>query len=218
DFAHGVGTQVETRLGFAVNGATRFRAQAGVDDATPPEVGSAIRFEVLADGQSLWRHELKRGEAPVAVDVDVHGRQQLVLVTADVGNAYSQAFADWADAKFTVEGANPKSTWPDAAAEPREILTPKPAAAPRLNNARVFGVRPGHPFFFQIAATGDRPMTFAADKLPAGLSLDAARGLISGQLDAVGTFAVTLRATNAKGSAEAPLQIEVGEKIALTPP
>src|SRR5581483_11109499 len=116
------------------------------------------------------------------------------------------------------EGANPKSTWPDAAAEPREILTPKPAAAPRLNNARVFGVRPGHPFFFQIAATGDRPMTFAADKLPAGLALDAARGLISGQLDAVGTFAVTLRATNAKGSAEAPLQIEVGEKIALTPP
>ena len=34
------------------------------------------------------------------------------------------------------------------------ILTPKPSAFPRINGAKVFGVRPGHPVLFTIAATG----------------------------------------------------------------
>src|SRR5215831_6742182 len=41
-----------------------------------------------------------------------------------------------------------------------EILTPKPPATPRINGATIFGVRPGHPVLFTIAATGDRPMQF----------------------------------------------------------
>ena len=42
-------------------------------------------------------------------------------------------------------------------AAPREaavILTPKPAAAPRINGARVFGVRPGSPFPLQHSRHG----------------------------------------------------------------
>jgi hypothetical protein len=61
------------------------------------------------------------------------------------------------------------------------ILTPKPPAIPRINGAKVFGVRPGHPFLFTIAATGDRPMTFSAKGLPKGLALDSATGHITGQ-------------------------------------
>ncbi|HWB92132.1 MAG TPA: hypothetical protein VG605_09775, partial [Puia sp.] len=34
------------------------------------------------------------------------------------------------------------------------ILTPAPAAAPRINGPKVFGVRPGHPIVFTIPATG----------------------------------------------------------------
>ena len=56
------------------------------------------------------------------------------------------------------------------APEVAEILTPKAAPAPRINGAKVFGVRPNHPFLFTIAATGDRPMTFSATGLPAGLA------------------------------------------------
>lgn len=56
------------------------------------------------------------------------------------------------------------------------ILTPRPPATPRINGAKVFGVRPGHPFLFTIPATGQRPMTFGAARLPAGLSLDAVTG------------------------------------------
>ena len=54
------------------------------------------------------------------------------------------------------------------------VLTPKPPATPRINGARVFGVRPGHPFLFTIPATGQRPIEFAADGLPEGLKVDAA--------------------------------------------
>ncbi len=64
--------------------------------------------------------------------------------------------------------------------EPRVVLTPKPGPAPRINGARVFGVRPGSPFLFTIPATGDRPMTFGVEGLPEGLTLDAATGQITG--------------------------------------
>ena len=37
------------------------------------------------------------------------------------------------------------------------ILTPKAAPTPRINGARVFGVRPGSEFLFTIAATGNPP-------------------------------------------------------------
>ena len=97
------------------------------------------------------------------------------------------------------------------------ILTPKSAPTPRINSAKIFGVRPGSPFLFSIAATGDRPMTFAATGLPDGLQLDAATGHITGTLLAPGEFNVTLRATNALGTAAKPLRIIVGEEIALTP-
>ena len=60
--------------------------------------------------------------------------------------------------------------------EPKIVLTPKPGPEPRINGARVFGVRPGSPFLFTIPATGERPMTFAVENLPEGLVLDAATG------------------------------------------
>ena len=60
------------------------------------------------------------------------------------------------------------------------VLTPKPSPQPRINGAKIFGVRPGHPLLFTIAATGRRPMQFAAEGLPEGLTLDSQTGRISG--------------------------------------
>ena len=98
------------------------------------------------------------------------------------------------------------------------ILTPKPAATPRINGAKVFGLRPGSPCLYNIAATGDRPMTFSAEGLPKGLKLNAETGQITGSLKKVGTYHVMLTATNDKGSYSRELRIVVGDKIALTPP
>ena len=97
------------------------------------------------------------------------------------------------------------------------IRTPASARIPHINGPDVFGVRPGHPFFYHIPATGDRPMRFSADRLPNGLSLDAQAGTITGTVEKVGEYAVTLHATNALGTSDRPFRILVGETIALTP-
>lgn len=107
------------------------------------------------------------------------------------------------------------STPPEALPDP---LTPPSPAAPRINGPAVFGVRPGSPVFFTIPATGERPMTFAAEGLPEGLALDASTGRITGKLAKTGTNAVTLTARNAKGEDKRLFKIIVGDRIALTPP
>lgn len=93
------------------------------------------------------------------------------------------------------------------------ILTPKPADTPRINGARVFGVRPGSEFLYTIAATGVRPMTFSAEGLPKGLKLDPETGRITGRVTAPGEYTVHLKAANAPGSCERNLKIVVGYKI-----
>ena len=98
------------------------------------------------------------------------------------------------------------------------ILTPPPAATPRINGPNVFGVRPKSPFLYTIPATGYRPMKFSVKKLPPGLSVNAVTGRITGSLAKPGEYQVILRAENAKGMDEKKFRIVVGEKIALTPP
>ncbi|MDP4185942.1 MAG: putative Ig domain-containing protein, partial [Bacteroidota bacterium] len=90
--------------------------------------------------------------------------------------------------------------------------------SPRINSAKVFGVRPGNPFLFTIAATGKRPMTFSADNLPAGLMLDKDKGLIHGTIEKEGTYNIVLRAENELGHNLQMFRIEVGNRICLTPP
>ena len=97
-------------------------------------------------------------------------------------------------------------------------LTPKPSPKPRINGARVFGVRPGSPFLFTVAASGERPMKFSAKGLPAGLTLDSASGRIAGRLERPGEYTALLTARNAQGSATRSLKIVVGQHLALTPP
>ena len=98
------------------------------------------------------------------------------------------------------------------------ILTPREPHTPRINGPSVYGQRPGNPFLFTIPATGDRPMTFAADGLPAGLKLDPNTGRISGVAATAGNYPVTLTAENALGRASRNFKIVIGEQIALTPP
>jgi alpha-galactosidase len=100
----------------------------------------------------------------------------------------------------------------------REILTPPAPPTPRINGPAVFGARPRAPVLYSIPATGDRPMEFAAEGLPAGLKLDPATGRITGTLAKPGEHVVTLRAKNSLGSAERKFRIVVGDRIALTPP
>lgn len=214
-FAHGLGTQADNRTAVELKGAVHFTASAGVDDASARDLPVILQVEV--DGQVRWRREMRKGEPAAAIDLDVRGAQTLVLACRDIGNNYTQTLVNWADAQLTVDGKKPISIVAPPLDEPAVILTPKPAAHPRINGPAVFGVRPGHPFFYQIPATGERPMQFAVEPLPEGLTLDAATGRLTGRIAASGTHRVTLRATNARGTDQRVLRIEVGERIALTP-
>jgi len=108
---------------------------------------------------------------------------------------------------------------PDASSE-RVILTPKAPKTPRINGARIFGVRPGSPFLFRIPATGERPMQFEATGLPGGLSVDAATGIVTGVIAdrTPRTYPVSLVAKNDQGRVERDFRIVVGDTLALTPP
>lgn len=138
---------------------------------------------------------------------DAFGKVRLWSVAAGVIMMAGVTFG--ADAAVTESGA--------AQAGP-EIRTPAAPATPRINGAAIFGVRPSHPFIYQIPATGRRPMTFSADGLPDGLAVDSRTGRISGMLKSPGEHTVTLKAANALGTSEKPFKIVVGETIALTPP
>lgn len=214
-FAHGLGTHAASTLQVELGGqAERFEAQVGVDDETG-QMGNVI-FRVEGDGRELYNSEpLHGGEKPRAVSVDLSGVRTLWLLVDSVNGNNQFGHADWADARLVMKSGQPRAvTLP---VEEAVILTPKPAATPRINGAQTFGVRPGAPFLFQVAATGDRPMTFTAEGLPAGLQLDSRTGRITGKLVEKGEHNVNLHAKNALGEAQHPLKIVCGSTIGLTP-
>lgn len=98
------------------------------------------------------------------------------------------------------------------------ILTPGVKKEPRINGAKVFGVRPWSPFQFKVAATGEPPLTYSAIGLPEGLKIDSTNGLITGALKKKGEMVVTLVVKNKYGSDTRSLKILCGNTLSLTPP
>ena len=72
----------------------------------------------------------------------------------------------------------------DARTAEKQILTPVPPAAPRINGPVVYGARPGNPFLYRIPTQGERPIRFEIKGLPEGLMLDADKGIITGMTPA----------------------------------
>jgi alpha-galactosidase len=217
-FERGFGTHAESSLMVELGGkAKSFAAQVGIDDEMS-EYEPAVEFVLYGDSKKLWSSGIMHlKDAPKVCAVSLAGVQKLELVVTDGGNGNYYDHADWANAKFETLGVTTFKTSNPVSGE-AYILTPTPPASPRINSAKVFGVRPGSPFQYLIASTGIRPVTFGAGGLPAGLKLDAKTGLITGKVLKPGTYQVTLRAKNAKGTAERKLRIVCGERIALTPP
>lgn len=98
------------------------------------------------------------------------------------------------------------------------ILTPPAPATPRYNGPLAFGVRPGSPVIFRLAFSGEKPMKYAVEGLPEGVSLDPDKGVLSGSVTKAGDYPLVFIAKNAKGETRAEFTLKVGAKIALTPP
>jgi alpha-galactosidase len=98
------------------------------------------------------------------------------------------------------------------------ILTPKESPEPKINGAKVFGVRPGSPFLFRIPATGESPKTFSVKDIPDGLSIDENTGIITGVLKNRGEYKMEFIVKNKLGEAKRSFTIKAGDLLALTPP
>lgn len=223
-FAHGVGAHAPSLSGYEFTGeAVSFEASVGVDayvlerakSGTP--VDAKMRFLVVADGKTVAESPVMEASTP-AYDfkVDLRGVKVVMLKIDDCGSG-SWDLAVWGEAKFIL--ADGASVTPWTGAEPQlGILTPKPSPAPRINGAKVFGVRPGHDILWRLPVTGERPMELRAENLPAGVAFDSNTRLLSGRVTAPGEYNISFTAKNAAGTATGSLRLVVGDTIALTPP
>jgi alpha-galactosidase len=219
-YEHGIGTLSINELIVGLKGqATRFVSMIGIDDAARTGQGSVF-YEVWLDDRRLYTSPLmKAGDAPQMVSVDVTGGHYLELFIDDGGDVSTGDYADWAGAAIYLKaGATKPETW-TFPSEPAPPIASAWPATPRINPPRITGGTPGRPFLFRIPATGEAPLTFSARGLPAGLSLDATTGIISGHIARAARTDVAITVANSKGRATRTLTIVGGDDaLALTPP
>ena len=212
----GIRVQTTSVLSFFPDGnAEQFSAVIGVDDKGIKSV--PVKFFVMGDRKVLYESsQMKPGDLPVKVSVNLKGIRRLGLLVTGDREDHFRTSGYWANAQLVMqEGQLPKQT-PNT--EEKYMLTPATGKDPRINSAGVFGATPGNPFLYTIAATGQRPVTFSAENLPDGLSLDSQTGIISGKVTQRGNYPVNLKAINEFGQAVKKLIIRIGDTIALTPP
>jgi alpha-galactosidase len=230
-----------------LNGGTdKFTALLGVDDEVPTPVptpganpgrrggggGAAgggtrtMSARILADDNKVLyeTNSIASGADGVPIEVDTKGVKLLAIVLNSGtgggrggrgGGGGGVGHYDLADAKFEVSGAKPVMV--EISGEARVIATPKPGPAPKINGPELNGVSAGRPVLYKIPATGIAPLTYSVDKLPAGLKVDPATGIITGTIAEKGTHAVTLRVRNSVGEARKEFRFVADGLLSLTP-
>ena len=228
-YKRGVGTHPESAIGFRANGlVTAFDALVGIDDdfaefkQSPAKRLAKAEFRVWADGKVVKSVTVMEGREPVELHVDLEGAREIVLETCSFAPwvAAEASDADWLDARFTGKpGARLEAFDDPGLIAQLGILTPPAKKAPQFNGAEVWGVRPGHPVIFRVPVSGERPMTFSATGLPAGVTFDAKKGIIGGKAPSMkGDYPILVTAENAHGRAARTITLKVGDTICLTPP
>ena len=214
-YSRGLGISQIGLMVFQLDGnATQFSAIVGADDNA--NKATETHFYILGDRKILFESgPMKVGGVPKKININLTGVKRFgILVKTE---ASSQKFySDIANAQFTMlENTMPQ---PIANDGERYILTPAVAKTPRINSPKIFGAKPGSPFLFTVVATGEAPISYSADHLPNGLTIDSKTGIITGVLNKKGTYLVTMKANNNFGAAQKQLIIKIGYTISLTPP
>ncbi len=222
-YSRGIAMNGEAELHIDLGGrARRFVSRVGIDggrDCAKVLSGGAVRVELWGDGQQLVSSQVIHGyDAPIEVSADLTGVKKLLLVSRLADGPL--VTTTWAGAAFVMA---PKAAPPQTFSVPDP---PRPAIARSrphelgIHGPTIVGASPGRPFLFRIPATGKRPLKYAVEGLPAGLQLDAATGVITGQTTKQGRHNVVLKVQDATGAeTQRPLILQIAlHKIALTPP
>lgn len=97
------------------------------------------------------------------------------------------------------------------------ITNPAPAGAPVITSTTADSATIGTALNYTITASGS-PTSYHAAGLPAGLSIDSSSGIISGTPTVMGTYIVTISATNGSGTGNAILILNVYNNVAPAAP
>jgi hypothetical protein len=101
-FRRGLGAAAHTQLSYNLEGAgfKRFKAFAGISDATA--AGGHTLFRVLVDGKEAFATKplLTRGDKPVAVDVSVEKAKELTLIVDFGDDSDLGDIGGWGDARL----------------------------------------------------------------------------------------------------------------------
>ena len=134
-YAKGFGTHPDSAILFRANGkVAAFDARVAIDDDAK-RAGSGksygkptARFKVWVDDRIVWSSgDLKLGQKPVPVHVDLTGAKEIILETTGAGKwtAFDAANADWLEARFTCgEGAKIEPVNDPSLTAQLGILTP----------------------------------------------------------------------------------------------
>jgi alpha-galactosidase len=204
--------------------AERFAAIVGLSDdarcAGGDVEGSAVRLQVLVDGvKRVDTGPVAYGDEPLFVGVDLRRARNLKLVIVGGMAPDSEAGALAGATIAMAAGATAKPVLRKGQPEPPIPIATGTDSRPAIHHPRVVGTTPGRPFLFRIPATGEGPLLFSADELPAGVTLDARSGILSGSVASAGTYTAAVEVAGAAGRAVAKLTIDAGlGKLALTPP
>ena len=220
-YPHGIGTQSISEFVLDLKGdARRFVSMIGLDDSvTYPQ--ASVNFEVWGDDELLFASDtIHLGDPPQFVSVDLTGVRVLTLLLDDAQDTSNGDTGVWGGAVVVMShgagvlpepydvGTDP--AWPIAAGHPPE---------PEINGPLIVGATPGRPFHHLVPATGEGPLTFAAQGLPAGLEIDAETGIITGALQGPGRAVASITVKGPRGTATQALTIVGGDDaLALTPP
>ncbi|MBC8373489.1 MAG: NPCBM/NEW2 domain-containing protein, partial [Planctomycetes bacterium] len=133
-FKRGVGTHPPGMIRLQLDGkTTKFTAMVGIDDETGKK-GTA-EFQIVVKKKAIWKSGVIKGGQPAKpCEVDLTGIKQVDLVVTVGGDDYSHDHTDWADAKFEVLGAKPKTMQAPGIKQGRREYTRRWPAADQVLN------------------------------------------------------------------------------------